>query len=817
MAQWGTMWKGAPILRLCPYSRILLILVSALFIARSIEARETTKFPERTIRIPGVESTVEILIDRWGVSHIYAKSQDDRFFAQGFNAARDRLFQIDLWRRRGLGMLSEVFGPSYVDQDQAARLFLYRGDMHREWLAYASDAKRIATAFVAGINSYIDYLKQNPDRMPFEYKYLGYSPAKWRPEDVVRIRSHGLTRNLTSEVARASLACKTTLKDDEIRIRLQPPWELHVPEGLDPCLPDDLLKVFRLATQEVHVASNLRPSENNALLDTTDENNGEILEGSNNWVIAPNRSATGRPILANDPHRAYATPSLRYIVHLYAPGLNVIGAGEPALPGISIGHNGRIAFGLTIFAIDQEDLYVYQLNPDNPEEYRYQERWEPFRVVREQIAVKGATVVPIDLRFTRHGPVIFIEKEKQRVFAVRSAWMEPGMSPYFGSSAYMRAQNWEQFLAAMNRWAAPTENLVYADVDGNIGWAPGGLAPIRPNWDGLLPVSGEGRYEWAGFWDRDQLPSILNPKEGWFTTSNQLNLPANYPYQERKLGFEWTNESRHLRISEVLASKSKTSIRDSMDLQNDFLSIPARRLNRLLQSLDFSNTKARAAQGLLKGWDNLERAESPEAALIEVWSSKYLSQAFKKAILSQGAADRIGTPDMAVMLELLENPDGRFGSDPVAKRNELLITSLAEAYVEMEKLQGADPKQWQWGKLHHNLAEHPLARGVDEPMAKRLNFGPVPTGGSAYTPNQSAYRISDFLQTSGPSFRIIIDVGGWDNSQAINMPGQSGDPDDKHYRDLGGLWLKGQYFPLCYTRKAVEEVTEERIQIVPDR
>jgi penicillin amidase len=779
--------------------------------------KQTTQIPESTVRVAGIQSPAEILIDHWGVPHIYANSQDDLFLAQGFNAARDRLFQIDLWRRRGLGRLAEVFGPAYVEQDRATRLFLYRGDMHQEWLAYSSDAKRIVTFFVTGINAYIDYLKQNPDRLPFEFRQFGYSPATWQPEDVVRIRSHGLTRNLASEVARASVACNASLDDDEIRIGLQPAWKPRLPDGLDPCLPKDVSKVFSLATQQVRITKDSLQRVSTTSLAASSLLSQADQEGSNNWVIAPSRSATGRPILANDPHRGYSTPSLRYIAHLIAPGLNIIGAGEPALPGISIGHNDTIAFGLTIFAIDQEDLYVYQLNPENQNQYRYQDGWEPFKLVREQIAIKGAPPLAVELKFSRHGPVLFEEKDKHRAFAVRTAWMEPGMSPYFGSVAYMGARTWDQFLAAMNRWGAPTENQVYADQAGNIGWLPGGLAPIRPNWDGLLPVPGDGRYEWAGFWDRDQLPSVLNPKEGWFTTSNQMNLPADYPYSERKLGFEWTNDSRHLRIKEVLASKSKVSLEDSMRLQSDLLSIPARRLAALLRPLTSAHARTQAALDLLKDWDGIEVAQSPQAALFEVWTAHHLRTAFKRAVLSKAASETIDAPDMAVMLRMLENPDQRLGSDPVGRRNELLLASLASAYAEMETLQRSDPKLWQWGKLHHNLSEHPLAGATDEATRQKLNVGPFPKGGSAYTPNQSAYRPDDFRQTGGPSFRIVVDVGGWDNSWAVNMPGQSGDPDSKHYRDLADLWLKGEYFPLLYTRPAVERVAEQRIWLVPNR
>ena len=766
--------------------------------------------------VPGLMSPVEIRVDKWGVPHIYAKSQDDVFFAQGFNAARDRLFQIDLWRRRGLGQLSAVFGPAYVEQDRATRLFLYRGDMYREWLAYGADAKRITVLFVAGINAYIDQVKQNPAMLPVEFKLLKYEPAKWQPEDVVRIRSHGLTRNLNSEVARANVACKASLKDDTVRFGLQPPWETRIPDGLDPCLPKDVLKVFSLATQGVRITKEaLKTGRSETTVIAALDNSQEQVEGSNNWTIAPSKSATGRPILANDPHRAYSTPSLRYIAHLVAPGMNVIGAGEPGLPGISIGHNGTIAFGLTIFSIDQEDLYAYELNPANANEYRYQNRWEPMVVLREDAEVKGAANASLELKFTRHGPVIYVDVEKNRAYAVRSAWMEPGMSPYFGSIDYMRAKNWDQFLAAMNRWGAPTENQVYADKSGNIGWVPGGLAPKRPNWDGLLPVPGDGRYEWAGFWDRDQLPFEYNPAQGWITTSNEMNLPADYPYKERKLGFEWTNSSRHERLVEMMQQKAKMSIEDSMRMQNDYLSIPARRLVALLKPLAAGDAGPRAALALLARWNYVESAASGEAALMEVWIARHLGNAFKNAVLSKPAADAFGAPDIAVMLAMLEDPAKSFGGS--ARRDEVLLTSLGAAYAEMEKLQGTDASKWQWGRLHQSKPPHPLVEAVDDATRAMLTVGPLPDGGSAYTPNQSAYRTSDFLRTNGPSFRVIIDVGNWENSRAVNMPGQSGDPLSPHYRDLAPLWLNGKYFPLLYSRAKIERATEARITLVPGR
>ena len=774
--------------------------------------------PTEKIVLSELRAPVEIVIDHWGVPHIYAKNESDLFFAQGFNAARDRLFQIDTWRRRGLGQLAEVFGPAFIEQDKATRLFIFRGDMKQEWAVYSKDAEQIATSFVAGINAYIDWLEKNPDRMPFEFRKLNYKPAHWLAEDVVRIRSHGLSGNLEDEVARAKTACAADVRTDELRFRLEPEWHTRIPEGLDPCLPKDVLKVFDLATQEVRFKAE-SPSDVVAQvvpdLRTVEQRGGEERDESNNWVISASKSATGSAIMANDPHRAYSEPSLRYIADLNSPTLHVSGIGEPAIPSISNGHNDWIAFGGTYFSMDQEDLYVYELNPANRNEYKYGNQWEKFRVIHEEIKVKGLAAVPVDLKFTRHGPVIFIEGEKNRGFAVRTDWLELGTSPYLASLSFMRARTFDEFKKSLEGWGTPPINHVYADVKGNIGWAAAGFAPIRPNWDGLLPVSGDGRYEWAGRWKQNELPQIYNPAAGYITTSNEMNLPPDYPYKERKLAFEWGVPFRHQRIVEVLSGENRVSVEDSMKLQNDVVSIPARRLMVLLQGLSSEDASTQAALNLLKGWNATLDGDSPQAALHEVWFSRYLAPAFKHAVLSKAAADAFQRVDSGAMLDALEHPETRFEGNATEQRNDLLLSSLGAAYLEMEKLQGRQSQQWKWGKLQFNLSEHPFSPLVDDETRAKINVGPIAKNGSGYTVNASAYRGSDFRQVAGPSARLVIDVGNWDNSRAVNHPGQSGDPDSAHYRDLAPLWRAGTYFPLLYTREAVEGAAEKKIELVP--
>ena len=786
----------------------------ACFVGSSVVAGPSRASPSdvQEVTVPGLAAPAQILVDPWGVPHLYAASTNDLFFVQGFNAARDRLFQIDLWRRRGLGRLASILGENFVEQDRAARLFLYRGDMDREWRSYGPDAKRIATRFVAGINAYIDLVGRDPSKLPFEFRAFGYAPERWQPEDVVRIRSHGLTRNLTSEVTRAIVACNSDLKSDEVRVRLSPRWETRMPEGLDPCIPPEAIRTYLLATQGVLVAGRDTPRAEAAI--DIDER-AEAPEGSNAWVVAPARSATGRPILASDPHRAYATPSLRYIVHLTAPGLSVIGGGEPALPGVSIGHNGTIAFGLTVFAIDQEDLYVYEIRGERAGEYRYRGGWEKMKSVVESIPVRGGRPVSVEMLFTRHGPVIHVDRDKGRAYAVRTVWTEPGAAPYFGSIDYLRARNFAEFRRAMSKWGTPGENQLYADVAGHVGWVSGGLAPIRRDWDGLLPVPGDGRYEWAGFWSSDLLPFSIDPRAGWIASSNEQNLPAGYQVAERKLGFEWPAATRWQRVAETLKAKPLVSIDDSMRLQNDLLSIPARRLQAVLRGVAIEESRARDASRLLLQWNAVEAGDSPAALLFEVWWSRHLGPAVKDALLARNAARLLRTTDTELLLETMEAPGAALGADPARRRDEIVATTLAAAWDDAQRLAGPDPSAWRWNRLHHVLFPHPLANAADAATRARLDVGPFPKEGSAETVNLSSYDPATFRQTGGPSFRVVIDVGDWDNSRAVNSPGQSGDPASPHYRDLAPLWLKGEYFPLLYTRPRVEAAAVTRIDLLP--
>lgn len=765
--------------------------------------------------VQGLRGPAQIVVDHWGVAHIFAGSERDAFFLQGYNAARDRLWQIDLWRKRGLGLLSAGFGPGYLAQDRAARLFLYRGDMAAEWAAYAPGARGEVEAFVAGVNAYVAEVRRGARPLPREFTLTGSGPDVWRAQDVVRIRSHALVSNVASEVARAQVVCAGGLVADRLRRKLEPPHVTVVPPGLDPCdIKADVLKDYILATQAVAFAA---LGGKVAALDPPAFAQIGAAEGSNNWVVAPARTATGRPILANDPHRQLGVPSLRYIVQLSAPGLDLIGAGEPALPGVALGHNEAAAFGLTIFAIDQEDLYVYALNPANPDQYRYGDGWEAMTVVREAIPVKGEAPRQVELRFTRHGPVLQVDPARGRAFALRTVWAAPGASGYFQSSWLTHARTWTDFLAARDHWGAPPLNLVYADTAGNIGWAAAGLTPVRPNWDGLMPVPGDGRYEWAGFLKGDGLPSSLNPAKGWFATANQMDLPPSYPAEARKVSFEWSDRSRIDRIEAVLGANARVSLADTMALQTDSVNAMSRRLTALLAPLSSPDPKLARALALLKAWDHDEAVGSAAAAIYEVWAVKHLGLAVVAAVTPPPARGLVGSGSLDAVASYLEHPDLALGSDPAAARDVLLLASLNAALGELSERLGPDMALWTWGRLHHATFEAAVAARAEPGERARMTVGPVELPGGASTPRAATYALSDFNTTAGASVRMVVDVGAWDNSMIVNTPGQSGDPASAHYRDLFGVWAAGAYVPLLYSRAAVDRAAETVITLTPGR
>lgn len=807
--------------------------------------------PDRVYTVGGLTASAKIRVDSSGVPHITAQGQYDAFFTQGFNAARDRLFQIDLWRKRGLGRLAESFGPSYVEQDAANRQFMYRGSMTEEWAAYGNDAKRIAESYTAGINAYIDLIEEDESLLPWEFEFLQCTPEKWEPEDVVRLRSHALVANLTDEVTRAYFVKDFGFEYENIRAPLAAGWRTEVPDGLDlgmlPGNPDDLLAIYHRATAGVEFhAEDLeaiefgQPSvggspvrraaaqpERRDARDAGGSGDGPARkfaalppEGSNTWAIAPDRTATEGPLIASDPHRAQAVPSLRYAAHLKAPGLNVIGAGEPGLPGISLGHNDTIAFGLTVFNIDQEDLYVYETNPDAPTEYKYRDWWESMSVEETDIGVRGGDAETVELKFTRHGPVIYEDPQRNVAFAVRTAWSAPGTAAYFGSVEYMRAQDWSDFLGAMSRWGAPGENQQYADVEGNIGWKPAGKTPVRENWDGLLPVPGDGAYEWNGFYAMGQLPVNVNPERGWLQTNNEMRLFDDFEngpqeeYVERKIGFEALQTYRAIRTRELLAEERNATQESMNELWRDRLSVPARSIIPELGKITTDDADVQHAIGLLQGWGYQMENDSAAAAVFDVWTALhgapgvgdgFLGQALVKAAIDDPeAAERIGVPHETILPEMIASPQDWFIGDVVALRDEAVVSSLRQAMDKLREDQGDDPEQWRYGFYNQQELRHPLSELVDVGTRRRIDIGPA-----------ERYVVNNTIADEGASWRYIAEPGNWDAAVAMNNPGQSGDPESPFYANLFVPWSEGETFPLHYSDDAVRRNTELLIELRP--
>ncbi len=803
----------------------VLVLVA---LAAATGAADRAPLERQSFRLAGLARTAEIVVDRWGIPHIYAATEEDLFFAQGWNAARDRLWQLDLWRRQGEGKLAEAFGPRFVEQDRAARLFLYRGDLDAELRSYHPRARSILTAFTRGINAYVDLTRRQPDLLPVEFELTGARPGHWSLTTPL-VRLFGLTRNAGREVRLAQLVRALGPDRVEKLSLFEPPTKLEVPKGLDlSALDAAVLKTYALAhagvtftAADLAAANPQEDREGLARAISTPPPADASAAGaprfeSNNWAVSGRLSASGRPILAGDPHRALAVPSLRYVAHLVGPGWNVVGAGEPALPGVSLGHNERMAWALTIFAFaDEEDLYVYETNPAAPRQYRYRGRWESMRTVEEQVPVRGAAPVTVTLHFTRHGPVLFEDVVRHRACALRAAYLQhPGTAPYLASLRLGQARGWSEFVSAAGRHLMPSLNLAYADVDGNVGWFGASLAPVRDGWSGLLPVPGDGAYEWRGTLGPSNLPRILNPPEGWIATANQFNLPPGYPHTDAS-GREWAAPYRFRRIAEVLSTGRPIGIEDAMRLQYDDASLPARELVPLLRGVVAVTPDVDAALQSLRSWDLVLSKDSEAAAIYEAWVVELRKQVLSRYVPGAGGDTGALVP-MPVLVRLLASPDGAFGDDPVAGRNAVLLESFRQAVARLEETLGPDRSAWRWGRLHHVALEHALSATAGAARRDTLDVAPLPVGGDAYAVHNTSFRESDFRQTSGATYRQVVDVGAWDRSMTLNAPGQSGDPRSPHYRDLFPLAAEGRYVPMLYSREKVMEAAERIITLEPD-
>ena len=774
-------------------------------------ARAALSITNGTLKIKGLDHTATVLRDPWGLAHIYAQSEHDLFFAQGFVTAQDRLFQMELWKRVGQGRLAEVLGPTYLERDINARLLAYRGPMDVEYASYAPDARQILEAFTQGINAYIaERTAPGGPGLPLEFALAGFAPEPWRPEDcLTRMAAFPMTRNAVTELAHAQLVSALGAEKATSLQHLDPPVWLDPAPGIDfSGLSPELLRNLQGSDSALTFPPSSGSDASNFQLP---EEPGSSKWASNNWVVSGKLTATGRPLLANDPHRTVdKAPSLRYLVHLVAPGWNVIGATEPGSPGVEAGHNERVAWGWTIFGMDQQDLYLEKTDPANPLRYKTETGWETMRVEKTTFAVKGHRNVTVDLKFTRHGPVVWEDPATHRALALRWIGAEPGSAGYLACLTLDRVTNWKEFQEAVKRWRAPTHNIVYADIDGNIGEHSVGSAPVRHNWTGTLPEPGDGGYEWAGWVPVPELPHVYNPQKGFVVTANQRMIPEDFPY---KVGFEWTEPYRADRITELLGqaadSRHKLTVEDMERIQGDVSPYPARALLHLLSGAGHADDPL---VRLLLQWNGSLDRDSAAAALYEFWRIEVAKQVAERLAPQRAWNLVVKHLSPEIVMRHLEQPDAEtFGPAPRAARDQLLIDALRTAADQLKKLQGPDPARWSWGALHTVSFHHALE--LLPGLKSLVDLGPVPRPGDGDTVNATAGR--DLVQTSGPSYRAIMDVGAWDNSVVVNVPGQSGHPGSPHYSDLIPLWDQVRYFPMLYSRAEVEKQAKDRLTLEP--
>lgn len=792
-----------------------------LFVCASLNAQSNQFDPiqKSKLNLKGLLSQVEVLRDQWGINHIYAQNEHDLFFAQGYCAAKDRLFQFEIWRRQATGTTAEILGAGELKRDIGTRLFQYRGDLKKDLSTYHPRGEAIVKDYVEGVNAYIKEANQDPNKLPIEFKLLNIKPKAWTPEVVIS-RHQGLLGNSTQELNIARAIAKVGEKKVKEIVWFHPKEpNLTMDASIDPTLLDqDILGLYNAYRKElIFKKTGIDNQEEDLAMQNSNIPEKDLflqsqeMEGSNNWIIAGSKSASGYPMLANDPHRKIALPSLRYMVHLVAPGWNVIGAGEPVIPGVSIGHNEYGAWGLTIFETDGEDIYVYDLNKTNLNQYWHKGKWVNMRSVKDSIQVKNSPTVAIELHYSLHGPITFIDSVNYKAYAVKAAWMEPGGAPYLASLRIDQATDWESFRTACSFSHLPGENMIWADKKGNIGWQAVGIVPIRKNFSGYVPIPGDGRYEWEGYLPIKERPSALNPSAGFFATANQNVTPENYTRWDA-IGYTWSDSYRGDRINEVLSTNNKIDIATMAALQTDYFSIPASKFVPLLNNIIIKDSVLTKAKNYLKDWNFVLDKNSVAAGIYIAWekeiaalcTSQFVPATVKNYISFQ----------MTSIVQRIASPANYFGEDGNEKRDQLLINALEKAVNALNKKLGSNMEDWVYGqiKYKHIQLTHPLNALLSNERKNQMNTGIFPRGGNGQTPGSTG---STDNQGSGASFRLLVDTKDWDKTQMINSPGQSGNPTSPYYKNLFETWAKDQFFPAYFSKEKIMSNTKEQITFTP--
>jgi len=814
---------------------LYLLSIAAILVLAS--CRQST-LPTESLTIDGLTAPVEILVDEWGIPHIYAETEEDLFFAQGYYACMDRTFQFEVWRMQATGTTAKVMGEKELKRDIGTRLFKFRGDMDDEMNHYHENGKSIIESYIKGVNAYVDRVLADPSLLPSEFKLLGILPEHWTPEVVIS-RHQGLLGNIGAELTTGRLVA--TIGEQKTRdINYFHPNrpDLTLDRRLTKeVLDQDILGIYnayrrpllfekdnlKLSANEIPLNNEVR--ETPIALSSNHLSFGEAGErpyneydhldesiGSNNWIVNGKKMASGHALMANDPHRRIAVPSLRYMAHLVAPGWNVIGGGEPEIPGISIGHNGIGSWGLTVHRTDAEDLYFYETNPTNPNQYKVNGEWVDMEIINESIEVRGQEDYVAELKYTNHGPVVFEDKKRNLAFAVKCGWAEIGGAPYLASLRMDQAKTFDEFREACNYSHIPGENMVWADKDDNIGWQAVGIAPIRTTHSGMVPVPGDGTHEWAGYLEIKERPNLYNPDSGYFSTSNEDVTPPDFPHKNTH-AYQWSDPYRGYRTKEVFEGSNNLTFEEMKSLQTDYKSMSSTILIPLLSQITFDDEETNSLIEELVQWDNMLDVDSKGGAIYAMWETKIVEE-ISEIMIPKEAKNYLNKIQLKRVIDIIQNPD-QFQFPGAEKGiNSSMKQSFIAAISDLKERLGDDPSTWTYGNenLKHIQMIHPLSNALLDDMKAKYEVGPAPRGGNAYTVGSTGGR---WNQPSGASFKVIINTGDWDSSVAMNSPGQAGDPDDPHYRNLFDLWAKDGYFPLLYSRDKVEKATVERIQLSP--
>ena len=766
---------------------------------------------EGELRLTRLRAPVQVLRDHWGVPHVYAENLHDLCFAQGFVQASERLFQIDLLSRMATGRLSELFGDMLLPLDRFVRTVGWNRIARHAVRTWDDRSFELADAALEGMRAWLDVM---PAR-PVEYDLLQADPSLPEGQEALEVAAAGavfmawsLSTNWDCELLRAQVA-------DAIGWEGMTELFPDIPAGPAPVRPGKLGGPGgrQAASEMLRRAPNLPKGQ-----------------GSNNWVVAGSRSATGKPLLANDPHIFAQVPSIWFEIHLTAPGIDAAGVAFPFASGVVIGHNDRIAWGVTNVGGDTQDLYVERLNEDRTA-VAYDGGWEPVVVHREEIAVRGRPEPEVlEVRETRHGPILDSYMVGLADFTVVPNLGETYSLRWVGADRLLSpsmilgldtARDFAGFREVLREWACPGQNFVYADVDGNIGYQCTGWHPIRPKSDGSIPVPGwSAEYEWDGYVPFEELPWAYNPESGFLCTANAKPYDDSYPYN---LGRDFLSPFRARRIAELITATDLHDVESFRRMHTDFVSIPARETAAILADLEPATDRQKQALALFDGWDGDLSPDSAAGALYQVWciriSEAMLLPRLGPELYEHFYSRRQWTNEFQVQVlpQLLRYPTARwFGEHGSAARDGVLRRTLDQALDELADRLGEDPAGWSWGGLHRVRFAHQMAQRIPD-LAELFTAGEAPHGGDEQTLNQGIFEpgAGNYDTQVVASWRQVIDLGDLDSSVGTHTVGQSGNPASPHWNDLFPLWSSGRYHPMPFTRRAVEEACESRLTLVP--